>query len=145
MAQHALLLDRRRLGVALGDNQAAQYGAVFTGNLLPDLPPVKVAEADLALGIAVRQENAPAIVGHAHEAVGSPALRVHRGRGAQINVGDLEVARAKLLPPIQEFRLPVLESALQRAVRAEVNVVRNAVLIIDRHEGKLPSELNGEQ
>src|SRR5208282_3709833 len=117
VAEHALLLNRRGFGVALGDDQAAQYGAILAGNLLPDLLAVEVAEADLALGIAVRQENAPAIIRHAHEAVGRPTFRVHRSRSAEIDVGDLEVARAQFLPPVQKFRLPVFQGALQRAVR----------------------------
>ena len=36
LAEMALLLDRRRLGVALDDDQAAEHGAVFARHLLPD-------------------------------------------------------------------------------------------------------------
>jgi hypothetical protein len=35
VAEQALLLDRRRLGVALGDDQAAQQVAELAGHLLP--------------------------------------------------------------------------------------------------------------
>ena len=78
-----------------------------------------------------RQEDAPAVFRHLHVAVGRPALGVDRGRGAQIDIGRLEVRRAHLLPPIQKLRLPVLQRALQRAIRAEIDVVRNALLIVD--------------
>src|ERR1019366_4025771 len=133
MAEHALLLDRRRLGIALGDDQAAQYGAEFTRNLLPDFLPIVVAKANLAVGIAVREKDSPAVLRHVDESISGPTLRVHRGRGAKINVRHLKIARTEVLPPLQKFRLPVFQSALQGAVGAEVYVVRNAILIIDCH------------
>src|SRR5437660_11576150 len=76
MAEHALLLDRRGLGVALRHDQAPQRRAVFAGYLLPHRLPHLVAEADLALGHRVGKENAPAVVGHLERAVMRPALRV---------------------------------------------------------------------
>src|SRR5579863_1196448 len=111
MPQHALLLNRSRFGIALGDDQAAQCRTVLARNLLPDLLAIIVAEADLALGIAIREENSPAIIGHAYEAVCRPSLGVDGGRGAQVNVGNLKILWAELLPPVQKFRLPVLQRA----------------------------------
>ena len=50
VAEHALLLDGGRFGVALRDDQAAQRGAMFAGNLLPDRLAEVVAETDAAIG-----------------------------------------------------------------------------------------------
>src|SRR5664280_3928408 len=133
VAEHALLLDGCRLGVALGNDQTAQYGAEFTGNLLPDFLPVVVAKANAAFGIAVGEKDSPTIIRHVDKSISGPPLRVHRGRGAQINVRHLKIARPEVLPPLQKFRLPVFQRALQRAVGAKVDVVRNPVLVVDRH------------
>src|ERR1039458_6854933 len=133
VAEHALLLDGRRLGVALGNDETAQYGAEFTGNLLPDFLPVVVAKANAAFGIAVGEKDSPAIIWHVDEPISRPTLRVHRGRGAKINVRYLKIARTEVLPPLQELWLPVFQCALQSTVGAEVHVVRNPVLIVDRH------------
>src|SRR6185503_17862103 len=88
-------------------------------------------EADGAAGLLVGQENAPAVLGHFHRAVGRPALRVDRGGGTQVDVGRLEVARPHSLPPLDEMRLPVLERALQRAVAHQVDVVRDLLGVVD--------------
>src|ERR1039458_6795394 len=104
MAKHALLLDRRRLGIALCDDEAAQYSAEFTGNLLPDFLPIAIAKANLAVGIAVSEKDSPAVLRHMDESISGPTLRVHRGRGAQINVSHLKIARTEVLPPLQKFR-----------------------------------------
>ena len=132
--QHALLLDRCRLSVALGNDQAAQGSTVLARNLLPDFLAVVVPKADLAIKITVGEEDTPAVIRHANVAVGRPSLGVDRGRGAQVHIGDLKIFRAEFLPPVQEFGLPVLQRALQCTVRSQINVVRNAVLIIHRHE-----------
>ena len=50
--EQALLLDRRRLGVALRDDDAAQVGAVLAGHLLPRRLAHVVAEVDLAVRVA---------------------------------------------------------------------------------------------
>ncbi len=130
-AQVALLLDRRRLGVALGDDDAAQVGAVLAGHVLPGLLALVVAEVDLAIGIARVEEDAPAVVGHLDVAELRPALRIDADRGAQV---DVEVARAvgaHVVPPAQEVGLPLLERALQRAVAAEVDVVGDLFAVVD--------------
>ena len=122
-AEVALLLDRRRLGVALRDDDAAQVGAVLAGHVLPGLLALVVAEVDLPLGVARLQEDAPAVVAHLHVVEVRPALRVDARRGAQV---DLVVGRAlgaDVVPPVDEVRLPLLERALQRAVVGEVDVV----------------------
>src|SRR5580700_3324008 len=134
MPKHALLFHRSRLGVALGYDQPTQRGTILARNLLPDFLPIAVAEANAPVRIALVQEDSPAIVRHAHVAISRPALGVHRSRGAQVHVGDLETLGAKLFPPLQEVRLPMFQRALQRAVRAEIDVVRDAVLVIDAHK-----------
>src|SRR5262249_10104233 len=98
-------------------------------------------EADRPVRRGVRQKNAPAILRHLHGAVARPALGVDRGRRAQIDLGGLEIRRPHLAPPVQELRLPLLQCALQRAVLAEIDVVRDALEVIDRH-GYTLSRLN---
>src|SRR6478609_7624979 len=43
------------------------------------------------------------------------------------------------MPPIQKFRLPVFEGALERAIRSEADVVGDAVLIIGFHHTRSQS------
>ena len=135
VGEHALLFDRSRLGIALGDDQAAQVGAELARHLLPHRLAEIVAEADGAVFRPVGQEDAPAVVRHLDVAVGRPALGVDRGRRAQVDVPGLEVAvRAHLAPPVQEGGLPALQRALELAVGAQVDVVGNLLGIVDRHE-----------
>src|SRR5579859_3757546 len=141
MAQQPLLLDRSRLGVALGHDQTAQGRAMLARHLLPDRLAEIVTETDPALGVGIRQEDAPAVVGHADMAVGRPALGIDRGRSAQVDVVRLIVGRPEVLPPLEEFRLPMLERALQGAVRSQIHIVRNPVLVVDPH-GHTLSKLN---
>jgi hypothetical protein len=60
----------------LGDDDAAQVGAVFAGHVVPGLFALVVAEVDLPLGVAGVQEDAPAVVAHLDVAELRPALRV---------------------------------------------------------------------
>src|SRR3981081_4612758 len=115
MPEQALLLDRRRLGIALRPDQAAQSRTVLAGNLLPRRLAHGVAEADLALGDRVGEKDPPAVIRHSDFSIMRPALRVDRNRGAQIDIRAFEVVRPHLVPPLQEMRLPVRERALQRA------------------------------
>src|SRR5271168_4636816 len=92
VTQETLLLDARRLGVALRNDQASQRGAMLAGNLLPHGLPKIIAEADAAIRLGLGEKNSPAIFRHAHEAVGGPAFGVNAGGGAQINIGGVEIA-----------------------------------------------------
>src|SRR5271167_2179009 len=133
MTQHALLFDRGRFRVALGDDQPAQRGAVLARNLLPYILPETVAESDLAVRVAFGEEDSPAVLGHTNKTVRRPAFGIDRSRRAQVHVGDLEIARAEFLPPVEKLRLPMLQRALQNAVGAKIDVIRNALGVIDGH------------
>jgi hypothetical protein len=54
VAEHALLLDGCGLGITLRDDQSAQRGTMFAGNLLPHGLAVVVAEADAAIFLRIR-------------------------------------------------------------------------------------------
>ena len=56
-SEMALLLDRRGLGVALRDDEAAQVRAVLAGDFLPRRLALVRAEVDLAFGLGGRQED----------------------------------------------------------------------------------------
>ena len=129
--RRALLLDRRRLGVALHDEQAAQVGAVLAGHLLPHRLALVVAEGDAAVGLGLGEEDAPAVVGHLDVAEVGPALLADGDRRAQVHVVVLEGDRAELLPPLDELRLPRLERPLQPAVVGEVDVVGDLGVDVD--------------
>ena len=123
VAEHALLLDRCRLGVALRHDQPAQRVAVLAGHLLPDRLAHVVAEADGAVGLRVGQEDAPAVVRHLHVVEMGPALRVHADGRAQPHVGGLEATRAHVHPPLDVVGLPLLQRAQQALVLIQVHVV----------------------
>ena len=133
VAEQMLLLDRCRFGVALRDDDAPELRAQLARHLLPHRLAEIVAEADRALGHRFGEENAPAVVGHLHAAVACPALRIHAGGGAQVNIRSGEVARTHLPPPVQEPGLPMLQGSLQRAVVGEVDVVGDSLRVVDAH------------
>ena len=86
LAEAALLLDRRGLGVALDDDQALQVGAVLAGHLLPDRLALVLAERDAPVGVALGEEHAPAVVLHRHVVEVRPALAADVDGGAQVDV-----------------------------------------------------------
>lgn len=130
-AQVALLLDRRRLGVALRDDDAAQVGAVFARHVLPHVAAHVLAEVDLALAVLRRQEDAPAVVGHAHVIEVGPAVGLDADGGAQVDVEAMRAVRTHVLPPLQVIGLPVFQRALQRAVAGQVDVIGDLVAVVD--------------
>ena len=119
VAEHPLLLDARRLGVPLGDDEAAEGVSVLARDLLPDRLAEVVAEADRAIGDGVGEEDAPAVVGHLHVVEVRPAVGLDADRRAQEDVVRLEARRPHLLPPADEVRLPGLERALELLVVGE--------------------------
>src|SRR3989442_3944530 len=130
-AEVPLLLDGGRLGVALGDDQPAQRAAVLAGHVLPRVLALVIAEGDRAVGLRLGEEDAPAVVGHLEIAELRPALRIHADRRAQVDVARLVALRPHVAPPLEEPRLPFLQRALQAPVAGEVDVVRDALQIVD--------------
>src|SRR6266851_1730245 len=123
LSEEPLLLDRGGLGVGLRDDDAAERVAVLAGDLVPGGLAVVVAEADLPLASLRREEDAPAVFGHAHVVERRPPVRLHADGGAQVDLVRLESLGADLAPPGEEVRLPLLERALQAPVAREVDVV----------------------
>jgi hypothetical protein len=140
----ALLLYRRRLGVALGDDQPPQRAAVFAGHFLPCAVALVRTEVDPALRVTLGEKDAPAILGHLHVTKVRPALGIDADGSAQIHRHLLRALRPHLAPPVQILRLPVLECALQGLVRREVDVVGDPLAVIDGHSSSsdtIPVEL----
>ena len=133
LAEVALLLDGGGLGVALGDDQAAQFGSVFPGNLLPRGIPLVHAEIDPAVLFGGGEENAPAVIGHANEIVIGPAAGLDADGRAQVNVHLLAFRGAHFLPPVHVFGLPFLQRALEAAVLGQIDVVGDCFSVIDAH------------
>ena len=77
-AEHALLLDAGRLGVALDDDQAPQRVAELARHLLPRRLALEVAEADAAIVRRLGQEDAPAVLGQLARSRSGPSRRRRR-------------------------------------------------------------------
>ena len=73
-AEHALLLDARRFGIALRHDQAAQRRAVFARHVLPHRVALVCTERDAPVGLRLGEENAPAIFRHFDIAKIRPAV-----------------------------------------------------------------------
>ena len=127
----ALLLDRGRLGVALDHDQAAKHRAVVARHPLPHGLALVVPEADAAVRLRVREEDAPAVVRHPGEAEVRPAAAVHGGGGAQVHLGCCARHRPHLPPPVEKGRVPLLQRALEAAVGREIDVVGDAFVQVD--------------
>src|SRR5207245_100034 len=121
----------------LRDDEPPQHAAVLTRDVLPDRLALVVAEGNDARGLGLGEEDPPAVLGHADVAELRPALRIHAHRGAQIDLRRLEPVRAHVLPPRDELRLPLLEGALQAAILAEADVVRDPLRVVDRRHHTL--------
>jgi hypothetical protein len=137
VAEQALLLDAGGLGVALGHDEPAQDVAVLAGHDLPRVLPHVVAEADLAVGHGVGEEDAPAVVGHLDPVEVGPAFGVHADGGAQVDVLGLEVRGSHLHPPLEVVGLPLLQRALQALVVVEIDVVGYFRVLVDVRHGLL--------
>src|SRR3954452_14337274 len=127
----ALLLDRGRLGVALDDDESAQHGAAFAGDLLPDRLTEVLAERNLAALFLRGKKNAPAVIRHLHIVEFGPALGIDRDRGAQINERLLEAFGPHGLPPVDVSGMPAFEGAQYLPVLGEIDVVRDLCRVID--------------
>src|SRR5260370_177067 len=66
-----------------------------------------IAEVDLPLGLGLGEEDAPAVLGHLDVAEVGPAALAHADGRAEVDVVVLEIARARLHPPLDVPGLPV--------------------------------------
>jgi hypothetical protein len=127
LPEPALLLDARRLGVSLRHHQPAQLVAELAGDFLPDGIAHQVAEADAAIVDRIREEDAPPVFRQFYVLEVRPAGRIDADRGAHVDlVIVLEALRPHVLPPLDVFRLPVFQRALQALVARQPDVVRYA-------------------
>jgi hypothetical protein len=116
------------------------------GHLLPHRLAHVVAEADGAIGgLAVGEEDAPAIVGHLHVVEVRPAVGLDADRRAQVDVVRLEALRAHLLPPVDEVRLPRSSArwSFLSSERSTLFGIRSLLTTHDVHLGSPPVELGG--
>jgi hypothetical protein len=130
LAEAALLLDGRGLGVALDDDEPLQVRAVLPGNLLPGGLALLLAEGDPPVVAALGEEHAPAVLLHGDVAELGPALLADIDGGAQVHVLRRD-GRAHRLPPVEEVGLPGLQRTLQLAVAGDVDVVRDLLAVVD--------------
>src|ERR1700724_237908 len=81
LTEQPLLLDRGRLGVALGYNQPAQGRAMLARNLLPHRLAQCIAKTDPAVGHRLCEKDPPPVIRHLDHAIARPALGIDRGGG----------------------------------------------------------------
>ena len=95
----------------------------------PFCSPKAIRRSAVALG----EEDAPAVLLHGDVVEVGPALTAHGDRRAQVHVLGGH-GRAHRLPPVEEVGLPALQRALQLAVAGQVDVVRDLLGVVDRHD-----------
>src|SRR5215472_2505516 len=135
-----LLFDRRWLGVALCHDDAPKRASELARNLAPDRLAPMSPESDLAVWVGRIEEDSPAVVRHFHVPELRPARAVDTYGRSQVHVVASRPVWAHLGPPVEEFRLPVLERALQDLVAAKIDVVRDPLGVVDVHYTR--SQLN---
>ena len=111
----------------------AQHVSVLTGDLLPGGVVPVVAETDLAIGLRIREEDAPAIVGHAYVVEVCPSVSLHTHRGPKEDVLFLKPFRTHLFPPVEIVRKPPLERSPELSVVGQAHVVGNLVVRYGGH------------
>src|SRR5882762_5100543 len=117
---------------------------MFPRNLLPHRLSHVIAKSHPAFSFLLRQKNPPPVIRHFHVIKSRPALGVHADRSSQINARRIKITRPQSVPPIQKFRLPMLQRSLQAAIRPETNVIGNPVLIIRFHHTRSRSNFGFE-
>jgi hypothetical protein len=132
LAEPALLLDRRRLRVALRDDDAAQGVAELARHLLVGGRSVVVAEADARVRVGRLQEDAPAVLRHLDVVEVRPPVGGHVNGGAEPDLLVLKPLRPHLAPPVKVVRQPLLQSPLEALVAREVDVVRYPLVKLHR-------------
>ena len=142
VAEQALLLDRRGLGVALRHDQAAQGRAMLARHLLPR-PAGRGSRRSRSCAPASRRRGkCPSDNRASSPRRRSPSLwnrRWSRCADRRRRPGNRSGPRS--FHQVEEFRLPMLERALQRAVGAEIDVVGNALGVGNAH-GQILSQSN---
>src|SRR5437773_11354322 len=99
LAEMALLFDGSGLGVALDHDQAAQRGAVFTGDFLPGRLAVILAEGNDAVLFLRSKKDAPAIFRLLALVELGPAARSDQLGGRQLTQRRLKPFRPLAAPP----------------------------------------------
>jgi hypothetical protein len=126
LPQPALLLDARRFGVSLRDDQPAELVSKLSGHFLPDRLAEEVPEADPTVVDRFGKEDAPAILGQLHVLEVRPPRGVHADRRPHVHLMEiLEPLRAHVPPPLDVGRLPMFECALEPLVARQADVVGN--------------------
>ena len=82
-------------------------------------------KAILPVGVALGQEDAPAVVLHRHVVEVRPAVAADGDRGAQVDVLRSGAPGPWFFHQFEELRLPGLQRPLQLAVAGQVDVVRD--------------------
>src|ERR1700730_110837 len=134
LAQMALLLDRRRLSVALDHHETAQHGAILAGYILPDRLAEMATKRNGAVVLLWREQNAPAVFRHLHIVEFRPALGVHGHGCAQIDQRLLEAFGTHILPPVEIARVPTFERPQNATILREADIVGNLGRVVDVDE-----------
>src|SRR5262245_8839926 len=130
-----LLFDRCRLGISLRNDDPPQVSSVLARHFLPRRLTFVRAETDAPIPFLRIEKNSPPQLRHLHMIEMRPAARIDAHRGSKINIVVARTIRSHVGPPLQKLGLPMLERSLQRFVAREIDVVRNAVAVIDAHRG----------
>ena len=102
-------------------------------HLLPHRLAHRIAKADAPIGHRIGEKDPPAVFRHGDVAIARPTVLVGCRGGAQIHVGTAKRGRPHFPPPVEKPRLPLFEGTLQRAIVGEADVVRDPLVIVDRH------------
>ena len=82
VAEPALLLDRGRLGIALGHDQPAQARPMLARHLLPHRLAHRIPKTDASIWHRIREKDAPTVFWQSDVAVARPPALVGCSGGA---------------------------------------------------------------
>ncbi len=131
--EQTLLFDGGGFRIALGYDQPAQRGAIFTRDLLPDGFALMFTERNPAVFLRRGQKDTPAVIRHFDVIEMRPAIGLDADRGPQIDVVIDGAFGAQILPPVEKAGLPGFQRPLQAAVVGQIDIVWNAGVQIDGH------------
>ncbi|MNJ70588.1 hypothetical protein D3C77_670620 [compost metagenome] len=98
---------------------------------------------DLALAVLRCQEDAPAVIRHAHVVEVGPAIGFHADGRAQVHVKPMRAVRPHVLPPLQVVGLPMFQRALQGAIAGQVDVIGDLIGVVDSRHCLAPCLFSG--